>query len=198
MPDAEAQVRALISRVSAQGEETGVELAIAMDQAASEIRLWLNYFEMTTEKPEGPELLRGARAAVIEAIGYCALGLGRAAVSAIRTQVDLLLGHTYFREHHREWNQIQQTGNGFRLFGDIVKYHTEIDPTFSARLVAAEKATGNPHRGVYRLLSAHVHGQSLHTLPTASDLSTIAAGVPLIRTLPALQLGLIRFNGHIC
>ena len=87
----------------------GVPLGTSCMDAASPVRTWICWYSDCRPNSHAPELLDGAKASVIEAVSYVGLGLARAAVTAIRTQVDLMLGFTYFREHTADWRLVNST-----------------------------------------------------------------------------------------
>lgn len=134
-----------------------------MHLSQSELLMWISHFEASTgcARP----LLSGSRAALAEALSYVGVGLGRAAIASIRTQIDLILSYTYFSDHPREWDLLIETDTGYMLRGDILTYHTKLFPNFSQRLALVE-AKGTLGE-IYKLLSAHVHAQSSFTAPTA-------------------------------
>jgi hypothetical protein len=161
----------------------GPNLAIACSDAAEPVLLWVDWYQKFRPQASAPELLRGARASVLEAVSYVGLGIGRGALTAIRLQVDLMLGFTYFREHPAEWRLLNWTGDGFKLRSEIVKYHREMEPGrggFNDRLGIIDQARKPTLEECYRTLSAHVHGQSANTAPkTGSVLELIATKATL-------------------
>jgi hypothetical protein len=72
--------------------------------------------------------LTDACQSIVAHVVFDCVSLGTSFMDAIRTQVDLMLGFTYFREHTAEWRLVNSTGDGFRLRAEIVKYQCEMEP----------------------------------------------------------------------
>ena len=115
------------------------------------------------------------------------MGLGRAAVAAIRTQVDLLLGYTFFRDHPVEWKTLHESGEGYRLFSKIIKYHGEIDQNFNNRLAIINKVVIPTNQELYRVMSAHIHAQSTFTIPSFSKMEDLVLDQVKIESIIKLQ-----------
>lgn len=156
-------------------------------EAQKLVYLWLDHYSSSQGAKAARELLDGTRAACIEAAAYQALGLGRAVVAGIRTQVDLLLSYTYFRDHPAEWKRLCETGEGFMLRGEIERYHRDFDPGFGARLGMLDSLGVEKLSDLYRIMSAHVHAQSNLTMPSASHLVEVVSPAPFLLTIPDLQ-----------
>ena len=139
---------------------------IETNQACYELLLWVDYLQAGMPDCSGKALLSGARASMLETVAYIGLSLGRAAILSMRTQIDLLLGFSYFFDHPREWEAVCCTGDGFKLKTDILKYHHD-KPGFKKKLSMIEAHEKYSLNEVYRILSAHIHGQSPLTLPKA-------------------------------
>ena len=133
------------------------------------------------------DLLNGTQAAALETVAYAYLGLGRAAITAIRLQIELLLGYTYFKDHPVEWDKVRRTGDGFVLFSAVENYHKEMDRTLAARLGMIDQKAPPNLRRIYRILSAHVHGQSPYTLPKAGPLESTVLGADLMTSIVEMQ-----------
>jgi hypothetical protein len=168
------QVSEAAASIGAIASGFGLKQGEACGRAAQPIVDWIRWYRSHRPSSSGPELLDGARSAVLEAVAYVTFGLGRASISAIRTQVDLLLGYSYFREHPAEWRRVCQTGEGFKLKSELLKYHKEIQPSFAIKLALIEQASGQSLDEVYGVLSAHIHGQSKHSTPKAQELKELA------------------------
>lgn len=179
-----AEAAALIARTSAG---FGLTLGEACARAAQPVVTWIQWYRMHRPSRSGAELLDGARAAVLETIGYVNFGLGQAAISAIRTQVDLVLGYSFFREHPAEWRRVCETGEGFKLKSDVVKYHREIQSSFPAKLTIIEQASGLELDKYYSVLSAHIHGQNKHSTPRAQELKELVWTEKQIKQVVKLQ-----------
>lgn len=152
-----------------------------------DILSWVRYLRSVHLKREAIELLNGTESALIEACAYCCLGLGRAAIAAIRTQMDLLLCYTYFRDHPVEWKKLKRTGEGYRSFSEILKYHVEIDSNFSKRLEMVNQVIKPSAKELYNKMSAHIHAQSTFTIPTFDKMDDLVLSQAQIESVIDLQ-----------
>jgi hypothetical protein len=150
---------------SALGEQCGAN--------AQRLVEWVHWYRTKRKADWCLDLLTGVEASVREAAGCVALGLGRAAILAIRTQIDLLLAYTYFHEHPAEWRRVCQTGDGFKLKAELIRYHVDLTPGFGPRRDVLETAAPPSMDEIYRKLSAHVHGQSIHSVPKIRELKDL-------------------------
>ena len=168
----------------------GVNLGTACADAASGVLSWIEWYANSRPNASSPELLAGARASVLETVSYVGLGLARAAVTAIRLQVDLILSFTYFREHPAEWRLLNWIGDGFKLRSELVKYHCSIEPGrggFNDRLGIIDQANKPTLEECYRILSAHVHGQSSNTTPKIGSVRELVASKATLQQVVELQ-----------
>ncbi len=171
---------------------------------AQPLVLWIHWYRTHIVVDAAAELLVGAEASIREAAGCVAIGLGRAALTAIRTQLDLLLGYTYFRDHPTEWRRVCDTGEGFKLKAELLKYHAEYTPGFSERRGLLDQAVTPNLNSIYATLSAHVHGQSKYSVPRAEELRHLIWSERKVREIPvmqaqaarALSLFLLALHGH--
>ena len=74
------------------------------------------------------------------------------------------------------------------LFAAIDSYHRETNRTFATRLPMIERRCPRTLRQVYRILSAHVHGQSPYTLPNAGPLQSTVLGSELMKSIVEMQI----------
>ena len=155
--------------------------------AVNDLAAWIMHFRTISTSKTAEELLNGAQAAALETVAYTFLGLGRAAVTAMRLQIELVLGYTYFKDHFVEWDRVRMTGDGFMLFTAVQNYHHESNKTFAARLDMMQKGALPTLREVYRTLSAHVHGQSPYTLPKVGPLQSTVLGMDLMKSVVEMQ-----------
>ena len=125
---------------------------------------------------------------MLESVAYIGLGLGRAAIGAIRTQIDLLLGFTYFYDHPYEWNSVKTTGKGFKLRSDIDKHHKDTRKKFASDIDKIEHSEGRSLLSLYRILSAHIHGQSRLTVPKAGRFVELISSDSFSDSLITLQM----------
>ncbi len=173
MTTVDGQRTQLFAAISDRGN--AASLADRTAGATQEVALWIQYFRATSNDRCGAELLAGAHAATLETVGYVELGLARAAIAAIRLQLELLLSYTYFRDHPAEWAKVGRTGDGFMLFSALDAYFRSVGKNVVSRLDLAEKHGKSGLRRTYRLLSAHVHAQSPLTLPKGGELPSLIA-----------------------
>jgi hypothetical protein len=182
-----SQLREALDEIEKTVAATGCHLGAECERNAAPILQWVHWYETARSGSCALELLSGCRAAVLETIAYVGFGLGRAAVTSIRTQIDTLLSFSFFRNHPAEWNQVTATGRGFRLRGDVVEYHKDIDKGFEGRLAQVEAASGKRLIDVYRKLSAHIHGQSTMALPKAMDIKTLVWDESQLQSVVEIQ-----------
>lgn len=178
--------KAIVAHVHDQG---GV-LGNACMGAGASVLTWIDWYQRCRPNSCATELLAGARSCVLEAVSYVGLGLGRAALTAIRTQVDLILGFTYFREHPAEWRLVNWTGDGFKLRSDIVKYQCSMEPGrggFNDRLGLIDQANKPTLEVCYRILSAHVHGQSVNTVAKTGTVGELISAPSILLQVVELQ-----------
>ncbi|MCH7654481.1 MAG: hypothetical protein IIC95_00660 [Chloroflexi bacterium] len=185
--DASTQLRDLNAAIQKHWSTAGESLALATASAADDLALWLVHFRSMALSPTASDLLSGAQAAALDTIAYAFLGLGRAAITSIRLQVELLIGYTYFKDHPIEWDAVRQTGDGFMMVSAVTKYHSDIDPTLTARMQMASQRLSPTLQQMYKILSAHVHGQSPYTLPKSGPLQTIVVDEATMRLIVELQ-----------
>lgn len=167
------ELAGILSKLQGFITSDGVALLEQGLSDTKELLLWIHYFRSHHGSKGATELLDGCQAAALEAVTYIGLGLSRAAISAIRLEIDLLLAFSFFCDHPKEWLRLQNTGDGFKLRSDIYNYHKEVDKEFGQRLTMIDHAQKKSLEQVYRHLSSYIHGQSPLTTPksiTVSDM----------------------------
>lgn len=187
MSNIRSQTNDLLAAISQKATVDGDEVFQKTINAASEIQSWLHYYKTHATSKSARELLEGARAAILESAGYAVLGLGRASIAAIRTQIDLILCFTYFGDHPKEWGKVINSGDGFKLRSDIYSYHKDIDKGFATRLSMLDQISKPTLEDVYKVLSAHIHGQAPLTMPNAKSLSDLVVSNKTIESIIGLQ-----------
>lgn len=190
MASFEDQLQQACEAIVAHAKGPGVLLGNNCAAAAKPILTWVDWYQRSRPHSHALELLSGTEASVLEAVSYVSMGLARAALTAIRAQVDLVLGFTYFREHPAEWRLVNWTGDGFKLRSDIFKYQKEIDPGrggFNDRLGIMDQQNKPTLETCYRILSAHLHGQSANTLPKTGTIVELVATLDTLRDVVRLQ-----------
>jgi len=103
----EEQRNSLIESISKKDESLSISRMEGATKACKELLLWIDYLKSLFPESHALELLEGVRASMIESVAYIGLGFGRATIGAIRTQIDLMLGFTYFYDHPREWDMVK-------------------------------------------------------------------------------------------
>lgn len=187
MSDLKSQANELINSLTTRTSAHGITDGQSAIKSVDELRAWLHFYQSHATTKNARELLDGTQAAILESIGYITLGLGRAALSAIRTQIDLLLCFTYFSDHPREWSKVTTSGDGFKLRSDIYAYHKDMDKKFGARLTMIEQVSQPTLEDIYRTLSAHIHGQAPLTMPSISKISQLVSTEETIGSILDIQ-----------
>ncbi|MCP4353357.1 MAG: hypothetical protein GY795_48530 [Desulfobacterales bacterium] len=183
----EEQLALLIDSISQKESSVSVSRMKDATEACEELLLWIDYLKNLFPDCYASELLEGTRASMLESVAYIGLCLGRAAIGAIRTQTDLMLGFTYFYDHPREWNSVKSSGSGFKLRSDIDKYHREIRDGFGKNINIIDNSEGTSLLKLYRILSAHIHGQSPLTVPKAGEFRELISSDSFIQSLITIQ-----------
>src|SRR3989442_13118197 len=101
-------------------------------------------------------MLDASASAAREAIACLALGLLRPWLASLRSQIDMLLAWLYFKDHPVEWQRVQDTGEGFKLKSDILKYLSETVEKYKTRFGLLRDCTTRTVEDPFRLLSAHM------------------------------------------
>ncbi len=158
----------------------GTELVSAGQAACIPVTIWQQWLQTNQTTGTADCLLTGAASAAREGVACVTLGLVRPALSSLRLQIDLMLAWLFFKDHAVEWQRVQETGDGYKMKTDLLKYIAEMNPKFGKRsgllLGIKTRTVDDP----YRLLSAHIHGQSEATIPQVEKLSDII-GVPSLQ-----------------
>ena len=181
------QTDELLKALKQSSDHLVPSLGEEISEAGAQTLSWINYLRSIHNNRSAEELLNGTESALIETCAYCYLGLGRAAIAAIRTQVDLLLCYTFFRDHPVEWNYLQTNGDGYRLFSDVLKYHGEYNKNFKKRHDIINKIINPNLKELYRIMSAHIHAQSKLTIPTFDKMADLVLDEDNIQSIKELQ-----------
>ncbi len=166
------QISDLLKKVNGFAHTDGVAVASTIDANSKLVLYWLPYLECR-KTGTADELLDGVASSLIEAAACAALGLVRPALFSMRTEVDLILTWLYFKDHPIEWDNVNKTGDGFKLKKDIFDYLSRYFDGFGERYGILKQITQRLEQDTYRFLSAHIHSQSLTTLPIAKKLSCV-------------------------
>ena len=184
--DIHNNVAALVAAVSQHGKNVGIDHCRGMQAEADVLLEWLDYL----------------RNSETEAMGCLALGLVKPALSSLRSEIDMMLGWLYFKDHRVEWNHLRDTGRGFQTKAQVLTYVGNHWPKFQARFKLLEQRKTREEHDPYRLLSAHIHGQTDFTAPKVSPLVELVADASLCAECVALQGGRggirqRRLDGHL-
>jgi hypothetical protein len=143
----------------------GVAVVTEGEKASNFIILWLRYLRSCHATGTADCLIDATASAVREGIACVVLGLVRPALNSLRLQIDLSLAWLYFKDHPVEWRRVQEIGDAFKLKTDLLKYISETIPGYSTRFGLLRDCKTRRLDDPYRLLSAHIHGQSEPVLP---------------------------------
>jgi hypothetical protein len=153
----------------------GSDIVAVGESAAKLVILWLQYLRASQATGTANCLLDGIASAIREGVACIALGLVRPSLNSLRLQIDLSLAWLYFKDHPIEWIRIQETGDGFKMKTDLLKYLGDWINLFSTRFGVLRDCKTRTLEDPYRLLSAHIHGQSELALPRVQRLEDIVA-----------------------
>ena len=192
MDTIEEQFNNLIKHIKDMDITSSIERMEKATDACQEILSWSDFLKSLFPDCCASELLDGAKSAMLESVAYIGLGLNRAAIGAMRTQIDLLLGFTFFYNHPHEWDSVNKTGSGFQLRSDIDKYHKETRKNFASNISVIENSEGSSLLNIYRILSAHIHGQSPLTVPKAGKFVELISSESFLDSLIELQFKVSR------
>ena len=180
-------VKALVEVVSCRGLDVGVDLCRRI-QTDTEVFLdWLNHLRKSEATGVADALLDGAQGAIVETAGCLALGLVRSALSSLRSEIDMALSWLYFKDHKVEWDRLRDTGRGFQTKAQVLKYAEDHWPMFKTRFKLLEQQKNRGEHDPYRLLSAHIHGQTDFTTPRVGPLVELVAEARLCDECVTLQ-----------
>lgn len=156
----------------------GEQTILLAQKAATHQLLWLDFLRQGESTNHADCLLDGALSAIRESAVCIAIGLVRPAMGAMRLQIDLALSWLYFRDHVREWERVQRIGEGFKLKTEALKYLSEHIDGFSHRIGILKAVKTRAMEDPYRILSAHIHGQAISTLPVVDTPLSILCSPP--------------------
>lgn len=184
--DFKAQVGKLAAAVGHRADAQGASNLEKLFAAALPILYWIGYLKGSETTGVYDEMLDGVRSTIVETSGCLALGLVRPAIFSMRGQVDVLLSWLFFKDHPVEWNRVLATGDGYKLKTHVLDYLEENIPKFKARFALLRTEKLGSQADPYRLLSAHVHGQSTAVVPIHGQLESVVA--PQRRCVEVLKL----------
>lgn len=190
-------VAALVAAASQHGAGIGIKHCRDI-QAETEVLLgWLTYLRQPEVPGIADALLDGTQGAIVETAGCLALGLVRPALSSLRAEIDMILSWLYFKDHGVEWNHLRDTGQGFQTKMQVLKYIGEHWPKFGRRFKLLAQHRKRQAEDPYRLLSAHIHGQTDFTAPNVDPLVKLVAGPSLCAECVMLQRDVAEYIGDV-
>ncbi len=167
------QVGELRDAVTIFATTSGERVVNEISAACQPMLQWLHYLNAYERTETADGLLDGVSSSIREGAACAALGLVRPALFALRTQVDLLLGWLYFKDHPVEWKSVNERGEGFKMKRELIDYLADFNPGYKARFVLLQEVAKRTELDPYRLLSAHIHAQSSVVLPDALNLKDV-------------------------
>ena len=195
--DIRDNVATLVAAASQHGKDIGVGHCQDIEAEADVLLKWLNHLRGSETTGVADTLLDGAQGAIVETIGCLALGLVRPALSSLRSEIDMILGWLYFKDHKIEWNNLRDTGRGFQTKAQVLSYVGNHWPKFQTRFKLLEQQKTRKEDDPYRLLSAHIHGQTDFTAPKVGPPVDLVADVSLCAECVALQGDIAEYVGDV-
>jgi hypothetical protein len=147
---------------------------------------WLAYLRDSEQTGCCDEMLTSLQSCLIEAAGSISMGLVRYAIFSMRAQIDLAVAWLFYKDHPVEWNAVVATGDGFLLKRDVFEHLSTYNERFNIRMNLLEKHKRRTISDPYRVLSAHIHGQSALVIPKFKKLKEMV--YPDNRCEEAIQL----------
>jgi hypothetical protein len=166
------QIEILLSSVQKFSAAYGIPVVKGVDENSKLFIAWVPYLN-NLKTGTANELLDGAVSSLREAAACAALGLIRPSLLAMRTEIDLIFGWLYFKDHPVEWEYVNSKSDGFKLKKEILDYLLKYYESFGARFGTLKDIKTRVEQDPYRLLSAHIHSQSLNTIPLVDILADV-------------------------
>lgn len=168
-----AAVSLLEKETKSHVSKYGRPLAGDLEKVSRPILNWLSYLDVSKRTGVADELLDGVHAAMLEACAHISLGMARAAIFSMRSQIDLMLGWAYYKDHAVEWSYLNDSGSQFRLKADVIRYLEDFFPRYKVRFSMLLTKRTRPEDEPYKILSAHIHGQTALTAPKHISLEDV-------------------------
>lgn len=169
----EQQVADLVAHVDGFVAATSPKFSIEVEINASLLIHWLSFLKTYHLTGVADNLLSAVESAVRETAGCLSLGLARPALFSLRTEIDLMLAWLYFKDHPVEWEAVNITGDGYKMKKELLEYLGAHHSRFVARLSLLKEIARRKEAEPYRMLSAHIHGQSTAVLPVIIELKDL-------------------------
>lgn len=166
----EADVQSLLTKATKHAQTVGPQKVDGLAQGGAPLLQWLAHLKGSEDTGVATQLLFAVRSAIIETASSIALGLARTSTFSLRAQIDLALSWLYFKDHRIEWERVQDTGDGYKLKSEVVRYLEDHYARYKIRFGLLKQCAKRHELEPYRLLSAHVHGQSAQVTPKLEHL----------------------------
>lgn len=164
------QVALLRDAVSSLADESGEDICMAVEADSLLLINWIDYLSSYHLTEVANSLLKAAGSSLREAAACFSLGMVRPALFSLRSVIDLFLAWLYFKDHPIEWRLVNATGDGFLMKKEVLEYLVIHYKGFKPRLALLKQVKVRREDEPYRLLSAHIHGQSEVVLPVIRNL----------------------------
>lgn len=175
----------------------GATLCQEIDEASTPITKWLDYLRTSETTGTADVLLNGVQAAIIEAAGCLSLGMVRPALLSFRAQVDMLLAWLYFRNHPVEWEHVENTGEGYKLRAEVIRYLEEFMTPYKKRIGLLMQRKTRREDDPYRLLSAYIHSQSTRAVPRIDKLDKLVSSMDRCNEGVQIQLEVAEYLNDV-
>jgi hypothetical protein len=169
----EKQVKELAAAANKFATTSGAALCVGVETNSILLLRWVQYLGSYHLTGTADCLLTAVGASLRETAASLAMGLVRPALFSLRSQIDLVLTWLYFKDHPVEWEYVNSTGEGFKMKKDLVAYLTAHHESYGVRFGILKTIAKRKEEEPYRLLSAHIHGQSVAVLPIVNELQDL-------------------------
>lgn len=170
---AKIQIAALLKKTDVFAQAHGEAAVTRLENDCALLIHWLNFLSTRKRTEIANELLDGAASAIRETAACLGLGMIRPALFSLRMQIDLILGWLYFKDHSIEWGVVNDSAKGFMLKSETLEYLAANYKGFSHRMTILKDVMHRTTEDPYRLLSGHVHAQSVFVIPSADVLADV-------------------------
>jgi hypothetical protein len=181
------QTQELLMACDQRARTDGIMLAEQVLLQSHEILDWLAWLREERYDAAVGEMLGGIRSSLLEVCSYVSVGLARSAILSMRTGIDLVLAYSYFSDHPAEWRHVNATGDGFMLKKDIEAFHQKYTSGYGRRGGVLTQAFGSRLGDSYRILSAHIHGQSTFTISNAGKFVDLVFNSEFMKSIVELH-----------
>lgn len=163
-----------LRQVAFQFSETnGAGLSADVENQSELLMHWVSYLSKYQLTGVANQLLEASGSAIRETAGSLSMGLLRSALFSLRAEIDLVISWIYFKDHPIEWGYVNRTAEGFKLKSEILQHIGVHYEGFNRRYGLLVQIKKRQEIDPYRLLSAHIHGQSEPVLPVVNDLKDL-------------------------